>query len=119
MAVSGRRRSARNSTSRKRTSTRRLRSGKPPVSRWTRLRSSVILHAALMALHAASGQQDSTYATPALRALVERAAKANAEVPATLGSYRASVETEMALMVVDTAGTECTGQIEQLSGIAS
>jgi hypothetical protein len=59
---------------------------------------------------------DSTYASPALRDLIDRAAVANAIVPPTLASYRAHVETEMAMILVDTLGRERTGQVEQMGG---
>ena len=69
-------------------------------------------------LAAALPPSDSTYASPALRALVERAAASNRVVPPTLAAYRAHLETEMALILVDTLGRERTGQVEQLGGVA-
>jgi hypothetical protein len=66
----------------------------------------------------ASQVPDSTYASPALRAVVQRAAVSNRVVPATLASYKAHLETEMALILVDTIGRERTGQVEQLGGTA-
>jgi hypothetical protein len=62
---------------------------------------------------------DSTYAFAALRDMVEHAATANRIVPATLASYRAHIETEMALIIIDTLGRERTGQVEQMGGTAS
>ena len=62
---------------------------------------------------------DSTYSSAALRDVVERAATTNRIVPATLASYRAHFETEMALIIVDTLGRERTGQVEQMGGTAS
>jgi hypothetical protein len=62
------------------------------------------------------GRVDSTYESAALRATVARAAVANRVVPPTLGAYRAHLETEMALIIVDTLGRERTGQVEQLGG---
>src|SRR6185295_3710493 len=59
---------------------------------------------------------DSTYSSAALRQTVARAAEANRVVPSTLASYQAHVETEMALILVDTLGRERTGQVEQLGG---
>ena len=73
---------------------------------------------AVAQLAAASPVTDSTYASPALRALVERAATSNLVVPATLASYDAHIESEMALILVDTLGRERTGQVEQLGGTA-
>ena len=59
---------------------------------------------------------DSIYSSPALRAVVARAAQASRVVPPSLASYQAHVETEMALILVDTLGRERSGQIEQLGG---
>ena len=61
---------------------------------------------------------DSVYSTPALRAVVTRAAQASRVVPPSLASYRAHIETEMALILVDTLGRERSGQIEQMGGQA-
>ena len=61
---------------------------------------------------------DSMYTTPALRGTVERAAIANRVVPPTLAKYAAHIETEMALILVDTLGRERTGQVEQMGGSA-
>ena len=60
-------------------------------------------------------QADSTYASPALRAAVARAAESNREPPAELRSYRALVETEAALVIHTPEGEELTGQIEQIA----
>jgi hypothetical protein len=59
---------------------------------------------------------DSTYSSPALKQAVALAAQANRVVPPTLASYQAHVETEMALILVDTLGRERTGQVEQMGG---
>ena len=72
----------------------------------------------LAQLAAAPQPLDSTYASPALRATIERAAITNRIVPATLAAYRAHLETEMALIIVDTLGRERTGQVEQMGGVA-
>src|SRR6478735_2483600 len=61
---------------------------------------------------------ESLYTSPALRTTVQRAAVANGLVPPTLAKYQAHLETEMALIIVDTLGRERTGQIEQLGGTA-
>lgn len=61
---------------------------------------------------------DSTYASAALRATIGRAAVTNRVVPSTLASYSAHLESEMALIIVDTLGRERTGQIEQMGGTA-
>ena len=72
----------------------------------------------IVAQVAAAQSVDSTYASAALRAIVDRAATANRSVPATLMSYKAHLESEMALIIVDTIGRERTGQIEQMGGTA-
>src|SRR5205085_12298418 len=64
----------------------------------------------------ASVSVDSTYASTALRQTIALAAEANRVVPAKLASYRAHVETEMAMILVDTLGRERTGQVEQMGG---
>src|SRR4051812_22873029 len=66
----------------------------------------------------AAPQADSAYASPALREMVARAATVNAVVPASLAAYTARIETEMALIIVDTLGRERTGQLEQMGGSA-
>src|SRR4051812_48032206 len=62
---------------------------------------------------------DSTYASPALRAIVEAAAIANREAPAALNAYRARLESEISLLIVDTLGRERIGQVEQLGSVAT
>jgi hypothetical protein len=63
--------------------------------------------------------QDSTsqqlYSTDRLRILIAEAAANNALIPSALHAYRARVETEMALIIIDSAGRERTGQIEQIA----
>ncbi len=59
--------------------------------------------------------RDSVYDTPALRALIARAAVANHAPPPTFRGYRARVETELSLLLHDTLGRERSAQIEQLA----
>ncbi|MGH7635250.1 MAG: hypothetical protein ACRENC_16055, partial [Gemmatimonadaceae bacterium] len=61
---------------------------------------------------------DSVYATAALRRMIERAAIVNHRGPVSLSGYRARLETEISVLVVDTLGRERTAQIEQLDGVA-
>lgn len=71
---------------------------------------------------AAAGAQDSTLATaPArtyestrLEALVSEAARINALIPEQLRAYRARIETEMSIALIDSAGRERTAQVEQI-----
>src|ERR1041384_8293432 len=58
---------------------------------------------------------DSTYSTAALRALGADAAAANRDAPSKLNAYRAHLESEIGLLIVDTLGRERTGQVEQLA----
>ena len=61
---------------------------------------------------------DSVYSTPALRAFIDEAAIANRNPPASLAGYKATVETELALILRDSLGRELVGQIEQLAARA-
>lgn len=80
----------------------------------------MILPLLVAAQLAGVGQQksDSVYASAALRVAIASAAAANRVAPPTLQGYRAHLETEMALIIVDTLGRERTGQVEQLGGTA-
>jgi hypothetical protein len=60
-----------------------------------------------------------TYASPALRALVARAAALNREPPPTLAGYRARVETEFGYVLHDTLGREQATQVEELDARAA
>src|SRR5687768_2983112 len=72
----------------------------------------------VLAQLAAAPQQADSLSARALRAVIDRAAATNRNVPATLAGYRAHLETEMALVIVDTLGRERTGQVEQMGGTA-
>jgi hypothetical protein len=61
------------------------------------------------------GLGDSVYSSPALRAVVARAAAENLRPPPELRSYRSHIETELSLLIRDTLGREHTAQIEQLA----
>jgi hypothetical protein len=63
-------------------------------------------------------QADSVYSSPAVRAIVERAAESNREVPAALRSYGARIESEAALVLHTAEGQEMTGQVEQIASRA-
>jgi len=71
-----------------------------------------LLVAALVQIGAPS--QDSTYASPAVRALVLRAVTANRRVPDSLLAYQARVESEMAFIARQPDGSEQTFTIEQV-----
>jgi hypothetical protein len=77
-----------------------------------------VLGVLLVVAQVAGVSPESTYASSELRGVVERAARANRVVPPTLASYRAHLESEMALIIVDTLGRERTGQVEQFGGFA-
>src|SRR3954463_14164440 len=65
------------------------------------------------------GASDSTYTTQALRAAVAAAAGVNRDAPAALNAYRAHLESEIGLIIVDTLGRERMGQIEQIGSVAT
>jgi len=64
---------------------------------------------------AAGAPVDSTYASPALRALVARAATENRFPPPALAAYRSRIETELSLLIRDTLGRERSAEVEQLA----
>ncbi|MGK2936175.1 MAG: hypothetical protein ACSLFE_13195 [Gemmatimonadaceae bacterium] len=53
--------------------------------------------------------------SPGLTALIAEAALVNASVPERLRAYRARLETEMSLVIVDSGGRERTAQLEQVA----
>ena len=64
--------------------------------------------------------QDSTaaktnYQSVRLEALVGEAARINALIPERLRAYRARIETEMSIALIDSAGRERTAQLEQIA----
>ena len=56
-----------------------------------------------------------TYESERLDSLVAQASRINAEIPEELRAYRARIETEMSLALIDTSAQERTGQIEQIA----
>src|SRR3954468_5717947 len=62
---------------------------------------------------------DSTYASPALRALIARAVVENRRPPEDFRSYTSRIESELSLLIRDTLGREHTAQVEQLAANAS
>lgn len=69
----------------------------------------------LLAQVSAAQRDTSTYSSPALRALIAQAARINAIVPATLGGYRATVESEIAMGVRTADGREVPVSLEQVA----
>lgn len=65
----------------------------------------------------AQGSTDSVYSTPAVRALVERAAVSNRAVPDSLQAYEAHVASEMAFIARQPDGLEQTFTIEQTESV--
>ncbi len=59
---------------------------------------------------------DSAYSSPALRAVVERAAVQNRSVPSALASYSAKIESELALVFRDSIGREINPNPQQVAG---
>jgi hypothetical protein len=65
----------------------------------------------------AAGQASSappTYSSGALQSLLAAAATVNAQIPERLRGYRAMVESEMSLALLDSGGRERTAQVEQI-----
>ncbi|HEX2693558.1 MAG TPA: hypothetical protein VHL12_05880, partial [Gemmatimonadaceae bacterium] len=54
-------------------------------------------------------------ASPALAALLTDASRVNAQIPERLRAYRARIESEMSLVVLDSGGRERTAQLEQIA----
>ena len=74
----------------------------------------------LLFMLAGAGQAQTTSAATtdsasALAALIADAARVNARVPESLHAYRARLETEMSLVIVDSGGRERTAQLEQVA----
>lgn len=74
--------------------------------------------AIVLLLQAGAGAPDSTYASPALRAMVARVAAANHAPPPELRGYRSRIETEVALIIRDSVGREHAAEIEQMASLA-
>ncbi len=55
------------------------------------------------------------YESARLDSLVSEASRINARIPDRLRAYRARIETEMSLALIDSAGRERTGQLEQIA----
>ncbi len=66
----------------------------------------------------AAGQASSsfrpTYSSTELQSLLAAAATVNAQIPERLRAYRATVESEMSLALLDSGGSERTAQVEQI-----
>ena len=61
------------------------------------------------------GGDSTTYATPALRALIAEAAELNRRVPAGLGGYRAQLESEISIGSRRSEGMEMSVSLEQVA----
>ena len=53
--------------------------------------------------------------SPQLAAFLDEAASINAQIPDRLRAYRARVETEMSIVLIDSGARERTAQIEQIA----
>ena len=62
---------------------------------------------------------DSTYTTPALRALVSRAAIENLRPPSDFRAYKSRIESELSLLIRDSLGREHTASVEQIASTAT
>jgi hypothetical protein len=54
-------------------------------------------------------------ASPPLAALLAEASRVNAQIPERLRAYRARIESEMSLVVLDSGGRERTAQLEEIA----
>ncbi len=81
----------------------------PPPSR------TVSIEDLVKASRRAAARSDSSYASPALRGLLERAEAASARVPADLDGYTAKVETELSMLDTEPDGREEALQVEQVA----
>jgi len=75
--------------------------------------ASVVVRFAVQEPTDSTDSTDSTYSTAAVRALVERASVRNRRVPESLRSYRANVESELAIIARQADGVEQTFAVEQ------
>lgn len=86
-----------------------------------RLLQSVLTISVAVGAGATPGQAQVTVAPPradtslSLTALIAQAARVNAQVPERLRAYRARIESEMSLVVLDSGGRERTAQLEQVA----
>ncbi len=65
----------------------------------------------------AAGDTSAAYSSPALEALVARAAQRNRIVPAGLVSYRVETESELSLLIHRRDGSEGATQVEQVASL--
>ena len=80
-----------------------------------RVLSSPIVFAATIASAQDTTAVRPTYESVRLDSLVAQASRINAQIPDRLKAYRARIETEMSLALIDSAGQERTGQLEQIA----
>ena len=64
---------------------------------------------------AQTAQRPVTSDSSALAALLAEAARVNAQIPERLRAYRARIETEMSIVMLDSGGRERTAQLEQIA----
>lgn len=76
---------------------------------------ALLLALALSADTVGQGGDLTTYATPALRALIAEAAELNRRVPAGLGGYRAHLESEISIGNRRSEGMEMSVSLEQVA----
>ena len=72
------------------------------------------MFAILLFAQIASAAPDSLYSTPSLRAFVDEASRRNRDIPIGLTSYRASVESEIAIVARRAEGMEGVVSLEQV-----
>jgi hypothetical protein len=91
---------------------RQMRGGRTLLALLLQLLSSQVL--AQSAASSDSVSAVKAHRSEQLDSLLAEASRVNARIPDRLRAYRARIETEMSLLLIDSAGQERTGQIEQI-----
>src|SRR3954469_24627449 len=76
---------------------------------------AVVANVSVAQVVAAPGAIAPTDSAAALSALIGEASRVNAQIPDRLRAYRARIESEMSLVVLDSGGRERTAQVEQVA----
>jgi hypothetical protein len=77
--------------------------------------TAAIAAAGALTVNALSAQIPAPPVSPQLREFIAQAALVNSQIPERLRAYRARVETEMSIALLDSGGRERTGQLEQIA----
>jgi hypothetical protein len=88
---------------------------KPKWIRFAVALECLLLSANTPGVMAAQVPATANYSSPVLQGFVARAAGVNAQIPDRLRAYRARIETEMSIALLDSGRRERTAQIEQIA----